>query len=61
MNDMILLAEVTETGSFTRAGGRIGMPKSRVSQRIAQVEARLGLRLLNRSTRQVSLTGTGQV
>ncbi len=61
VNDMILLAEVAETGSFTRAGGRIGMPKSTVSQRIAQLEARLGLRLLNRSTRHVSLTGSGQV
>ncbi|MER8949831.1 LysR substrate-binding domain-containing protein [Mesorhizobium sp. M0809] len=58
---MILLAEVAETGSFTRAGERIGMPKSTVSQRIAQLEARLGLRLLNRSTRHVSLTGSGQV
>ncbi|WP_287371005.1 LysR family transcriptional regulator [Mesorhizobium sp.] len=61
MNDMIILAEVAETGSFTRAGGRLGMPKSTVSQRIAQLEARLGLRLLNRSTRHVSLTGSGQV
>ncbi|RWB37926.1 MAG: LysR family transcriptional regulator [Mesorhizobium sp.] len=61
VNDMILLAEVAETGSFTRAGGRLGMPKSTVSQRIAQLEARLGLRLLNRSTRHVSLTGSGQV
>ncbi|TIL83811.1 MAG: LysR family transcriptional regulator, partial [Mesorhizobium sp.] len=61
VNDMIILAEVAETGSFTRAGGRLGMPKSTVSQRIAQLEARLGLRLLNRSTRHVSLTGSGQV
>lgn len=38
VDDMILLAEVAETGSFTRAGERIGMPKSTVSQRIAQLE-----------------------
>lgn len=61
VDDMILLAEVAETGSFTQAGLRIGMPKSTISQRIAHLEGRLGLRLLNRSTRHVSLTGPGQV
>ncbi|GIK98966.1 MAG: LysR family transcriptional regulator [Alphaproteobacteria bacterium] len=61
VDDMVLLAEVAETGSFTQAGARVGMPKSTVSQRIAQLEERLGLRLLNRSTRHVSLTGSGQV
>ncbi|MBP0441445.1 LysR family transcriptional regulator [Tianweitania sediminis] len=60
-DDMILLAEVAETGSFTQAGLQVGMPKSTVSQRIAQLESRLGLRLLNRSTRHVSLTEAGQV
>lgn len=60
VNEMILLAEVAETGSFTRAGGRMGIPKSTVSHRIAQLEARLGLRLLNRSTRKVTLTSSGQ-
>lgn len=61
LDDMILLAEVAETGNFTQAGLRIGMPKSTVSQRIAQLEGRLGLRLLNRSTRHVSLTDAGQI
>lgn len=61
LDDMILLAEVAEAGSFTGGGLRLGLPKSTVSQRIAQLEARLGLRLLNRSTRQVTLTAAGQV
>ena len=61
LDDMILLAEVAEAGSFTQGGLRLGLPKSTVSQRIAQLEARLGLRLLNRSTRQVTLTTAGQV
>lgn len=61
LDDMILLVEVAESGSFTRGGARLGMPKSTASQRIAQLEARLGLRLLNRSTRQVTLTAAGQV
>lgn len=60
-DDMILLAEVADAGSFTGGGKRLGMPKSTVSQRIAQLEARLGLRLLNRSTRHVSLTAAGQI
>lgn len=43
LDDMILLAEVAEAGSFTQGGLRLGLPKSTVSQRIAQLEARLGL------------------
>ncbi|MEZ5798568.1 MAG: LysR family transcriptional regulator [Paracoccaceae bacterium] len=61
LDDMILFAEVAEAGSFTRGGLRLGLPKSTVSQRIAMLESRLGLRLLNRSTRQVTLTTAGQV
>lgn len=61
IDDMVLLVEVAETGSFTRGGQRLGLPKSTVSQRIARLEARLGLRLLNRSARQVTLTAAGQV
>lgn len=61
LDDMILFAEVAETGSFTKGGQRLGLPKSTVSQRIAGLEARLELRLLNRSTRIVTLTSAGQV
>ena len=58
---MILFAEVAETASFTGAAERLGIPKSTASQRISQLEDRLGLRLLNRTTRKVTLTGSGQV
>ncbi|MBJ2150322.1 LysR family transcriptional regulator [Paracoccus sp. IB05] len=61
LDDMLLLLEVAEAGSFTRGGQRIGLPKSTASQRIARLEARLGLRLLNRSTRQVTPTSAGEV
>jgi DNA-binding transcriptional LysR family regulator len=61
LDDMILLAEVADSRSFTKAGARLGIPKSTISQRIALLESRLGLRLLNRTTRRVSLTGNGQV
>jgi DNA-binding transcriptional LysR family regulator len=60
LDDMILFAEVAECGSFTKAGARLGIPKSSISQRVSQLESRLGLRLLNRSTRNVSLTSSGQ-
>lgn len=61
IDDMILLAEVAESGSFTQGGLRTGIPKSTASQRIARLEAQLGLQLLHRSTRHVSLTAAGQV
>lgn len=61
LDDMLLLIEVAEAGSFTKGGQRLGLPKSTVSQRIGQLETRLGLRLLNRSTRQVTPTAAGEV
>ena len=61
INDMMIFAAVAECESFTGAALSMRMPKSTVSQRITRLETRLGLRLLNRSTRRVSLTGNGQV
>jgi hypothetical protein len=49
-----------ECGSFTQAAKRAGLPKSSVSQRISQLEKSLGLRLLNRTTRQLNLTFAGE-
>lgn len=50
---------VTETGSFTAAGRRLLRDGSIISRRIASLEARLGIRLLERSTRRVSPTEAG--
>ena len=61
VKDMIMVIEVADTGSFSQAGARLGVSKSTISQRVAQLERRLGLGLFNRSTRHVSLTGNGQV
>jgi DNA-binding transcriptional LysR family regulator len=58
--DMALFALVAECGSFTAAAERVGLPKSSVSQRISQLEQRLGIRLMNRTTRQLNLTFAGE-
>jgi len=51
---------VVETGGFSRATGRIGMSRAAVSRHIIDLEDRLGVRLLNRTTRQMSLTEAGE-
>ena len=48
-----------EAGSFTRAGERLGLTRSAVGKSIARLEARLGTRLFNRTTRSLSLTDEG--
>lgn len=52
---------VVKEGSFSAAARRLGSSKAYVSQRISQLEARLGVRLLQRTTRKLSLTDAGQV
>ncbi|WP_368922574.1 LysR substrate-binding domain-containing protein [Comamonas aquatica] len=59
LNDMLYFAEVVERGGFAAAGRALGIPKSRLSRRIADLEARLGVRLLQRTTRKLSLTEVG--
>ncbi|HMR30901.1 MAG TPA: LysR family transcriptional regulator [Geminicoccaceae bacterium] len=53
-------AEVAREGSFTRAAGRLGVSPSALSQTVRGLEGRLGVRLLNRSTRSVSRTEDGR-
>jgi len=52
--------QVIDSGSFTHAARVLALPKSTLSQRIAQLEEELGVRLLQRSTRRLSLTTAGQ-
>lgn len=59
-NDLMLFAQVAESGSFSRAADHVGLPKSTVSRRIAALETRLGERLLARSTRKLGLTEFGE-
>jgi DNA-binding transcriptional LysR family regulator len=58
-NDLLLFARVADAGSFSRAAERMGLPKSTVSRRIANMETALGERLLLRSTRKLVLTEFG--
>jgi len=58
--DMRIFAQVLEAGSFTAAADRLGMSKQSVSRRLMQLEERLGVRLLNRSTRRLDATPLGQ-
>jgi DNA-binding transcriptional LysR family regulator len=60
-NDMLYFAEVVERGGFAAAGRQLGIPKSKLSRRVAELENRLGVRLLQRTTRKLSLTDVGEV
>lgn len=55
-----VFARVVECSSFTRAADVLGMPRSSVSAAVAELEARLGTRLLHRSTRRVAPTDDGK-
>src|SRR5882757_8704866 len=57
---MRVFAKVAESGSFTGAAARLGISASMVSQHVKELEERLAARLLNRTTRKVSLTETGR-
>ncbi len=56
---MNILVSVVETGSFTAAGKRLGVPLATVSRKLAELESHLGTRLLTRSTRRLDLTEAG--
>ncbi len=57
--DLLLFARIVESGSFSRAAERVDLPKSTVSRRISLLEAKLGERLLQRTTRKLVLTEFG--
>ena len=59
LNQMAVFAAVVRAGSFTGAARAIAQPKSTVSKRVAELERRLGARLLQRSTRRVQPTAEG--
>jgi DNA-binding transcriptional LysR family regulator len=60
LNELSLFAKVVEHGGFAAAGRALDMPKSTLSRRVNQLERRLGVRLIQRSTRQFQVTEIGQ-
>ncbi|WP_158957808.1 LysR family transcriptional regulator [Paraburkholderia acidisoli] len=60
INGCLAFVAVVEEGSFAAAGRALDLPRSTVSARVAALEARLGVRLLRRTTRSVALTADGE-
>lgn len=61
LNDVAVFESVVSAGSLTAAAERLGQPKSSVSRALARLEADLGVRLLQRTTRKLHLTAAGQL
>jgi DNA-binding transcriptional LysR family regulator len=61
LNELQFFVQVSQTQSFTRAAKRLGVPKSSVSRAIRRLESRRGVRLVERTTRSVSLTEVGEL
>src|SRR5580658_4280245 len=59
LNSLIIFAHVVDANGFSKAARRLKMPTSTVSRRIAELEAQLGVRLIERSTRSLRLTDVG--
>lgn len=59
LNDFFYFVQVVDRGGFTAAGRTLRMPKSTLSHRILQLEAELGVRLLNRTSRRFGMTDAG--
>jgi len=60
LNEILVFTKVVQAGSFIGASRELDMPKSTVSRKVSELEARLGARLLQRTTRKLSLTEVGQ-
>jgi len=60
LNEMALFTQVVETGGFTPAAKKSGVPLSTVSRKMTSLEERLGVRLIQRSTRHIHLTELGE-
>ncbi|MGF0539207.1 LysR family transcriptional regulator [Agrobacterium sp. ES01] len=59
-HEMNVFSKIVDAGSFAAAAGEVGMTPSAVSKLVSRLEARLGVRLLTRTTRRLALTGEGE-
>ncbi|SCK15023.1 DNA-binding transcriptional regulator, LysR family [Variovorax sp. HW608] len=60
LNNVLIFVHSVRAGSFAEAGRRLGMPPNTVSRRVQNLEEEMGTRLLQRTTRKLSLTSAGQ-
>ncbi|WP_342594980.1 LysR substrate-binding domain-containing protein [Salinicola lusitanus] len=60
LNDLYYFVQVVEHGGFAPASRAIGVPKSKLSRRVAELEARIGVRLIHRTTRSLAVTDLGR-
>ncbi|HET9389124.1 MAG TPA: LysR family transcriptional regulator [Steroidobacteraceae bacterium] len=60
LDDFYYFSKVIEHGGYAKAGRALGIPKSRLSRHVAALETRLGVRLVNRSSRRFAVTEVGQ-
>jgi len=61
LNDVAVFEKVVSAGSLTAAAKRLSQPKSSVSRALSRLEADLGVRLLQRTTRKLHLTAAGRL
>lgn len=60
LNEIVIFLKVAQLQSFTRAAENLGIPKSTVSTKVTQLEKRLSVTLIHRTTRKINLTQIGQ-
>ena len=60
LNEILVFTRVVQAGSFSKAAAALGLPKSTVSRKVSELEERLKSRLLQRTTRKLSLTDVGR-
>jgi len=61
LNQILVFVRVVQAGSFSAAARQLGLPKSTVSRKVSDLEERMGARLLQRTTRKLSLTDAGRI